>query len=68
MTQIEGDFEVARARLVVTIEYDVDLTNYPGAVTAQDAAALDAENLERATVGVEHFLCIAESIEYAVGS
>lgn len=36
-----------KARLVIEWEYEADLSNYPGAYTPKEMAAIDAELIER---------------------
>lgn len=58
---------MALARVVVTIDYEVELKNYPGAKTARDAAVIDVKNLEEANIDLEGLLAIAEMVAFEPG-
>lgn len=58
---------MVRARVVVTIDYEADLANYPGAATAHDVAVADIENLRLTPHEVLDLVSIAESIDFEPG-
>jgi hypothetical protein len=62
------DQEMVRARIVVTIDYEADLADYPGAATAHDVAVTDIVNLRLAPHEVADLMSIAESIDFEPGA